>query len=49
MVLFFKYRQCIIIAPVVLTACLRVRYTNYAFTRTVHQPPAYASGAPLKH
>ena len=26
----------IIIAPIVLTACLRVRYTKYAFTRSVH-------------
>jgi hypothetical protein len=46
---FSKYRQCIITAPVVPTACLRVRYAEYAFTRSVHQPPAYASGAPLKH
>ena len=38
-----------ITAPVVLTACLRVRYAGYAFTRSVHQPPAYASGALLKH
>ena len=28
-------------APIVPTACLRVRYTKYAFTRLVHQPPAY--------
>ena len=42
---FFKYRQCIIIAPVILTACLRVWYVRYAFTRSAHQPPAYASGA----
>ena len=28
MVPFSKYRQCIIIAPVVLTACLRVRYAR---------------------
>jgi hypothetical protein len=33
---FPKYRQCIIIAPVVPTACLRVRYAEYAFTRLVH-------------
>ena len=36
-------------APIILTACLRVRYTKYAFTRLVHQPPAYASGALMKH
>jgi hypothetical protein len=48
-VLFFKYRQCIITAPVVPTACLRVRYTRYAFTRSVHQPLAYASGVLIKH
>ena len=46
---FSKYRQYIITAPVVPTACLRVRYAGYAFTRSVHQPPAYASGALLKH
>src|SRR6266571_9383497 len=46
---FSKYRQCMITAPVVLTACLRARYTEYTFTRSVYQPPAYASGAPLKH
>jgi len=45
---FSKYRQCIITAPVVPTACLRVRYTEYAFTRSVY-PLAYASGALLKH
>jgi hypothetical protein len=28
---------------------LRVRYAGYAFTRSVHQPPAYASGALLRH
>ena len=39
----------IIIAPIVQTACLRVRYTKYAFTRSVHQPPAYASSALIKH
>ena len=27
---------CIIIAPVILTACLRVWYTKYAFTRSMH-------------
>ena len=48
MVPFFKYRQCTITAPVVLTACLRVRYTEYAFTRLVYLL-AYASGALLKH
>ena len=31
-----KKAYCIIIAPVVLTACLRVRYAKYAFTRLVH-------------
>ena len=33
MVPFFKYRQCLITAPVVPTLCVRVRYTNrvYAF------------------
>src|ERR1700733_8814192 len=41
--------NCIITAPVVPTTCLRVRYVEYAFTRSVHQPPAYASGAPLEH
>ena len=45
---FSKYRQCIITAPVVLTACLRVRYTKYAFMRSMY-PLAYASGALLKH
>jgi hypothetical protein len=40
---------CIITAPVVLTACLRVWCTEYAFTRSVHQLPAYASGTLLKH
>ena len=39
---------CIITAPVVPTACLRVWYTEYAFTRSVY-PLAYASGALLKH
>ena len=39
----------IIIAPVVPTACLRVRYAKYAFTRSAHQLPAYASGALIKH
>ena len=33
---FSKYRQYIIIAPVVLTACLRVRYARYAFTHSVY-------------
>ena len=33
---FSKYRQCIIIAPVVLTACLRVWCTNHPLTRPVH-------------
>jgi len=46
---FFKYRQCIITAPIILTACLRVRYTRNAFTRLVHQPLAYASGVLIKH
>ena len=41
--------SCIITAPVVPTACLRVRYAGYVFTRLAHQPPAYASGALLKH
>ena len=45
---FFKYRQCIITAPVVPTACLRVRYTKYVFTRLVHQPLAYASSVLIK-
>jgi hypothetical protein len=30
---FFKYRQCLITAPAVPTACLRVRYSSHAFTR----------------
>src|SRR6266550_5666159 len=42
---FFKYRQCIITVPVLPTACLRVRCTKYAITRSVHQPLAYASSA----
>src|SRR6266567_8968717 len=46
---FSKYRQCIITAPVILTACLRARYTEYAFTRLVHQPLTYAFGAPTTH
>ena len=33
---FSKYRQCIITAPIVLTAYLRVRYTKYVFTRSVY-------------
>ena len=33
---FSKYRQCIIIAPIILTACLHVRYAGYAFTRLVY-------------
>src|SRR6266571_5963640 len=45
---FSKYRQCIITAPVVLTACLRVWYTKYVFTRLVYQPLAYASGILMK-
>ena len=40
---------CIITAPIILTACLRARYARYAFTRSVHQPLAYASGALMKH
>ena len=48
MVPFSKYRQCIITAPVILTACLRVRYTKYTFTRLVY-PLAYASSTLLKH
>ena len=48
MVLFSKYHQCIITAPVVLTACLRVWYTKYVFTRLVYQPLAYASGILMK-
>ena len=43
-----KYHQCIITAPVVPTACLRVRYTKYVFTRSVHQLLAYASGVLMK-
>ena len=35
MVSFFKYRQCLIIAPVIPTV----------FTRSVHQPLVYAFGA----
>src|SRR6266566_7183924 len=46
---FLKYRQCMITAPVILTACLRARYTEYAFTRSVYQPLAYASSALTKH
>ena len=47
---YTKYKiLCIITAPVVPTACLRVRYAGYAFTRLVHQPPTYASGALLRH
>jgi hypothetical protein len=42
---FFKYRQCLITAPIIPTACLRVQYTKYVFTRSVHQLLAYASGA----
>ena len=49
MVPFFKYRQCLITAPVVRTACLRGWYTKYAFTRSVHQPLAYTSSALIKH
>src|SRR6266702_5433902 len=45
---FSKYRQCIITALVVPTACLRVWYTKYVFTRLVHQPLAYVSGALMK-
>ena len=43
MVSFFKYRQCLITAPVVQSAYLRAWYTKYAFTRSVYQPLAYAS------
>ena len=43
------YIYCIIIAPIILTACLRVWYTKYAFTRSVHQPPTYASSALMKY
>jgi hypothetical protein len=32
-----------------INACLRVWYTKYMFTRSVHQPPTYMSGAPLKY
>src|SRR6266568_9219396 len=45
---FSKYYQCMITAPVVLTACLRARYTKYTFTRSVHQLLAYASGVLIK-
>ena len=48
MVLFSKYRQYIITAPIVPTVCLRIQYTEYAFTRLVY-PLAYASSALLKH
>ena len=47
--IIFPLYKCIITAPVVPTACLRVRYTKYAFTRLVDQPPAYASGALIKY
>ena len=40
---------CLITAPVVPTACLRAWYSSYAFTRSVHQPLAYASGALMEH
>ena len=46
---FLKYRQCLITAPVMPTACLRARYSSYAFTRSVHQPLAYASSAPTTY
>jgi hypothetical protein len=29
---FFKYRQCLITAPIILTVYLRVQHTNHAFT-----------------
>ena len=35
---FLKYRQCLITAPVVPTACLRARYSSYAFTRSMYRP-----------
>ena len=37
MVPFFKYRQCLITAPVIPTPCVRVRYANCV----------YAFGAPI--
>src|SRR6266702_7868066 len=37
----FKCRQCMITAPGIPTACLRVRCTNHLFTRSVHQPLVY--------
>ncbi len=43
MVSFFKYRQCIITAPVLPNACLRVWYTKCVSTRLVR---VYAFGAP---
>src|SRR6266702_1710086 len=45
---FIYISKCMITAPVVLTACLRARYTKYAFTRSVHQPLAYISGVLIK-
>ena len=35
---FLKYRQCLITAPIIPTACLRARYSSYAFTRSIHRP-----------
>ena len=42
-------RFCLITALVVQAACLHAQCTKYAFTRSVHRPPAYASGALMKH
>ena len=48
MVSFSKYRQCIITAPIVLTACLRVWYAEYAFTRSIHRVRVYAFSIPTR-
>ena len=38
---FSKYRQCLITAPVIPTACLYIQYSSYAYTRSMHQLLVY--------
>ena len=41
--------MCLIIALVILTACLRVWYSSHASIYLVHQPLTYTSSALMKH
>ena len=44
-ILYFLYNY----STYCTTAYLRGQYTNRIFTRSVHQPPIYASSALIKH